>query len=100
MRFLLTIKIVASNRFKRDLRLAKKRGRDISLLQTVIDHLVNGHPLDAKYRDHELSGDVSRLENANANPSIRTLNRIAGALREKTADYVCVLPYCRFKILL
>lgn len=27
--------------------------------------------------------DVSRLENANANPSIRTLSRIAGALGKK-----------------
>ena len=51
------LKIVPSNHFKRDLKLAKKRGYDISLLQTVIDHLAMRHPLDAKYRDHELSGD-------------------------------------------
>lgn len=40
--------IVASNRFKRDLKLAMRRGYDIGLLETVVDQLAAERPLDEK----------------------------------------------------
>ena len=43
-----------TSRFKKEYKLAKKRGRDISLLRTVIDILANGETLPEKYKDHPL----------------------------------------------
>ena len=49
--------IVVSNQFKKDLKLAKKRGLDFALLERVVDMLVEGKKLPAQYHDHGLSGD-------------------------------------------
>ena len=46
--------IVPSNKFKKDLKLAKSRGYDIELLTTVIEMLAEGKELPTKYRDHAL----------------------------------------------
>lgn len=56
---MLTIKYHKS--FKKDFKLAKKRGYDISKLETVIEELANERPLAPKYRDHELSGNFAGL---------------------------------------
>ena len=39
-------KIVPSNQFKKDLKLAKKRGLDLSLLQSVVSTLADGEDLE------------------------------------------------------
>ena len=46
--------IVPSNKFKKDLKLAKSRGYNIELLTTVIEMLAEGKELPVKYRDHAL----------------------------------------------
>ena len=46
-----------TNRFKKDYKLAIKRNYDISLLDSVIDDLINEKPLAGKHRDHVLIGD-------------------------------------------
>lgn len=45
-----------TNQFKKDLKLAKKQGRDLDKLFEVIDILANGEKLDTKFKDHDLSG--------------------------------------------
>ena len=50
-------KIATNRKFKRDLKLAKKRGYNLSLLSVVVDMLVAGKPLPEKYKDHNLSGN-------------------------------------------
>lgn len=45
-----------TNQFKRDLKLAKKQNKNLDTLFDVINVLANGGMLDAKYRDHSLSG--------------------------------------------
>lgn len=52
---MLTVK--ATNRFKRDLRLAAKRGKDLGKIETIIDLLQARKPLPEKNRGHNLSGD-------------------------------------------
>ena len=49
--------IVPSNRFKKDLKLAIKRGYKIELLEEVVNQIAAGKILDEKYRDHLLTGD-------------------------------------------
>ena len=44
-------------KFKKDLKLAKKQGRNIEKLFEVVEKLADGEKLDAKFRDHELTGD-------------------------------------------
>ena len=42
--------------FKKDLKLAKKQGKDTEKLFTMIEKLASGEPLEEKFRDHDLSG--------------------------------------------
>ena len=46
-----------TSQFKRDYRLANKRGQDLSLLQGIIIELADGYELPEKNRDHALTGD-------------------------------------------
>jgi addiction module RelE/StbE family toxin len=48
-----------TGQFKKDYKLAMKRGLDIGLLDSVIVGLVNERPLDEKRRDHPLTGNWS-----------------------------------------
>ena len=48
--------IVLSNQFKKDLKSAQKRGYDLALLSAVVDKLARCETLEAKYRDHNLTG--------------------------------------------
>ena len=53
------LKIVLSNRFRKDLKLAQKRGMNLDLLRDVVNALANEEKLAAKYHDHDLSGVFS-----------------------------------------
>ncbi|MEG1632375.1 MAG: type II toxin-antitoxin system YafQ family toxin [Hydrogenoanaerobacterium sp.] len=44
-------------RFKRDLKIAARRGYDINLLTDVIEILASGSSLPEKYKAHYLSGN-------------------------------------------
>ena len=46
-----------TNQFKKDLKLAKKQNKDLDKLFDVVNVLADGGILDARYRDHDLSGD-------------------------------------------
>ena len=50
------LSIVASNQFKKDLKLATKRGLEIEKLRDVVNTLARQENLDAKFRDHGLTG--------------------------------------------
>lgn len=49
--------LVLSGKFKKSLKAAKKRGLDIALLDSVVNKLLQGIPLDEKYKDHPLKGN-------------------------------------------
>lgn len=68
--------IVASNQFKRDLRLARKRGFQIEALRLVVNTLANQQTLDAKYRDHELLGQYSGFRECHVAPDWLLIYRI------------------------
>ena len=46
-----------TSQFRKDYKLAKKRGYNLLLLEEVLDTLLNDEPLDAKYHDHALTGN-------------------------------------------
>ena len=53
------LEVVLSNRFKKDLKLAAKRGYNLDLLENVVDTLARGEKLTEKFIDHELIGNYS-----------------------------------------
>lgn len=46
-----------TTQFKKDYKLAKRRGLDVSLLKDIVIKLANGEPLDSKHKDHPLAGN-------------------------------------------
>ncbi|WP_455616809.1 type II toxin-antitoxin system YafQ family toxin [Eisenbergiella sp.] len=46
-----------SGKFRKDFKLAIKRGFNMSLIKNVMKDLENGTPLDPKYKEHPLGGD-------------------------------------------
>lgn len=68
--------IVASNQFKKDLKLAKKRGYNIEHLRTVVRRLANGEMLEAKYRDHIMTGDYIGFRECHVEPDWLLVYRI------------------------
>ena len=61
--------IVRTNRFLKDLRIAKKRGLDLTLLEDVVNRLAQREALDPKYYDHALSGDYSDFRECHIKPN-------------------------------
>ena len=51
------LEVVLSNRFKKDLKLAARRGLPLDELNTVVDWLAAGQALPDRNRDHALTGD-------------------------------------------
>ncbi len=62
------LEVVSSNRFKRDLKLAIRRGYNIELLTTVINQLAAGKTLAAKYQDHALTGNYGGFRECHITP--------------------------------
>lgn len=49
--------VKATTQFRKDYKLAMKRGLKVSFLDQIIARLALGEPLDEKNRDHALSGN-------------------------------------------
>lgn len=60
--------LVFTNQMKRDLKLMKKRGKDMSKLQTVLDLLLSGEDLPVKYKDHQLKGEMKDFRECHIEP--------------------------------
>jgi len=72
------LNIIMSNQFKRDLKLARKRGLDIALLDALVTQLANELPLAAKYRDHDLKGNYAGFRECHIMPDWLLIYRIDG----------------------
>ena len=57
-----------ATRFKKDYKLAVKRKYDISLLDEIIVKLINEIPLEAKHKDHPLSGNYANCRECHIKP--------------------------------
>lgn len=65
-----------TTQFKKDYKLAKRRGLNLSLLKDVISKLANGEVLEARYRDHALSGNWSGHRECHIQPDWLLIYRI------------------------
>ena len=67
-----------TNQFKKDLKLAKKQNKNLDKLFEVIDILANGGTLDAKYRDHDLTGNYKGTRECHIEPDWLLIYEICG----------------------
>ena len=62
------LQVKFSNRFKSDLKLAKKQNKNIDKLFLIIEKLANLEKLDDKYKDHSLIGEYKGLRECHIEP--------------------------------
>ena len=67
-----------TNKFKKSFRLMIKQGKDISLLDRVIETLRLGRTLDEKYRDHQLTGSFRMFRECHIKPDWLLIYMIEG----------------------
>ena len=51
------MRLLTTNRFEKDLRRAKRRGKDLNKLWNVVERLLAQQSLDPRNRPHRLAGD-------------------------------------------
>lgn len=57
-----------SGQFKRDVKQAKKRGKDMEKFKTLLNLLIKGEPLPDSYLDHPLKGNWRGFRDAHIEP--------------------------------
>lgn len=60
--------LVLTTKFKKSLKLAKKRGLDLSLLNDIVEKLLHDIPLEEKNRDHFLIGKQRKFRECHIQP--------------------------------
>ena len=55
---------IYSGQFKRDLKVAQKRGKNIEKLKRSMSLLIDGKPLPKEYKDHPLKGQWRNFRDA------------------------------------
>ena len=70
------LKIVSSNQFKKDLKLAIKRGLKIEKLRDVVNSLAGQETLDEKIRDHVLTGEYRGFRECHIEPDWLLVYRV------------------------
>lgn len=69
--------IVRSTAFKKDVKRAQKRGKDMDKLKAVILLLLDDKPLEPRHRDHPLKGDWIGYRDLHIEPDWLLLYRVS-----------------------
>lgn len=59
-----------TNQFKKDYKLAQKRGYDLSEFEAIVNKLRNREELDPKYKDHQLSNNWKNHRDFHLHPDL------------------------------
>lgn len=70
--------VILGSQFKRDVKLAEKRGKDMKKLRELILLLADGGLLPPRYRDHPLSGEWKNYRDSHIEPDWLLLYKIDG----------------------
>lgn len=70
--------VVLSNRFRKDLKLAAKRGLRLDELNTIVNQLAAGQTLPERNRDHALTGDYIGFRECHIRPDRLLVYRVDG----------------------
>jgi mRNA interferase YafQ len=57
-----------TSQFKKDVKLARKRGNDLAKLKVILDLLMEGDPLPAACKDHPLRGEFTGSRDCHIEP--------------------------------
>ena len=80
-----------TSQFKKDVKLAGKRGKDLEKLRLLLDLLIEGGELPAQYKDHPLRGNFAGSRDCHIEPDwllIYTLAENGGHVRlERTGTH-------------
>lgn len=69
---------VQSTKFKKDVKRAERRGKDLTKLRVALSLLIEEHPLPAEYADHTLRGDWQGYRDLHLEPDWLLLYRVVG----------------------
>jgi mRNA interferase YafQ len=67
-----------SGQFKRDIKLAQRRGKDMGKLKLALSRLIEGSPLPREYGDHPLRGNWSGCRDLHIEPDWVLIYRLDG----------------------
>jgi mRNA interferase YafQ len=70
---------VEGRQFRRDVKLALKRGKDMAKLREVILLLIEGSPLPPRYKDHPLGGDWKHFRDCHIERDWLLIYRVEGS---------------------
>ena len=80
-----------TTQFKKDVKLAGKRGKDLEKLKAVLDRLIASDELPAQYKDHPLRGNFAGSRDCHIEPDwllIYTLTESGNHVRlERTGTH-------------
>ena len=62
------IRIVSGKRFRKDVEVMRRRGKDLRKLRRWLELLTKGDPLPASYRDHPLKGTFQDARDSHLEP--------------------------------
>ena len=69
---------IIGGQFRRDVKLAEKRGKDMAKLREIILLLVEGTPLPPRYKDHPLAGNWKDCRDCHIDPDWLLIYRVDG----------------------
>lgn len=96
------LELVTTDAFRKDLKLAKKRGYNLSLLETVLNTLLEEKTLDQRYHDHALTGNYIGFRECHILPDwllIYAVNKSQLILTaSRTGTYSDLFGRCTFYI--
>ena len=69
---------VKGGQFRRDVKLAQKRGKEMARLREVIQWLIEGRPLPTRCKDHPLGGDWKHFRDCHIEPDWLLIYKIDG----------------------
>lgn len=70
--------LIQGVQFKRDIKLCKKRGKDMSKLRNLVSMLIEATPLPPCYKDHPLKGDWNHHRDSHIEPDWLLIYKIQG----------------------
>ncbi|PJZ70249.1 type II toxin-antitoxin system mRNA interferase toxin, RelE/StbE family [Leptospira perolatii] len=67
-----------TTQFNKDIKLQKKRKKDLNKLKGILSQLIEGIPLNVKYKDHKLSGNYKNRRECHIEPDWLLIYKLDG----------------------
>jgi len=69
---------VRTSRFKKDVKLARRRGKNLSKLRTVMGKLITDESLETRHKDHTLLGNYAGRRECHLEPDWLLIYKLDG----------------------